>query len=275
MDRSDRRAHRRRRSDRGALSPRGLGPGGGVRDELPRRLRHDLQPDTRGFRRPAADHQRRRRRSWRAPPALRWTRSTTRSSSRTSDSITVYSLTANGDVAPLRTISGADTELAQPIGLAVDTREQRGAGRELSSSITVYSRTAGGHLWQHVPLRTISGPSTRLLNPAGLAVDAVNDEILVANIGSVSGPGHQGYPGLITVYSRLADGERRAAPNHQRTGHGVGCTRGLAVDTVNDEVLVVNSAARSRRAPRPPSITVYNRTASGNVKPSCEPSAET
>src|SRR5678816_4622306 len=65
----------------------------------------------------------------------------------------------------------------------------------LGDSVTTYSRTARGF---RVPLRIIGGPTTGLLAPAGIAVDTVNNEILVANISS------------ITVHSRTARGD--AAP---------------------------------------------------------------
>ena len=37
------------------------------------------------------------------------------------NSITVYSRNANGDVAPIRKISGTNTSLDSPVGVAVDT----------------------------------------------------------------------------------------------------------------------------------------------------------
>lgn len=181
------------------------------------------------------------------------------------DSITVYSLTAaNGDAAPLRTIRGAATGLAQPIGLAVDTRNNEVLVAN-DSSITIYSRTASGNV---APLRTISGPATKLMDPFGLAVDADRGEVLVSNFGAVSGPENQGHPGLITVYNRLADGN--IAPIRTISGPATGLQhpRGLTLDTVNNQVLVVNSGGSDPDGPpQPPSITVYNRTANGNVPP--------
>jgi hypothetical protein len=109
-------------------------------------------------------------------------------------------------------------------------------------SVTTYSRTANGNF---TPLRIISGDATGLSNPAGLALDAVNNEILVANISS------------ITVYSQAASGN--APPLRTISGAATGLAQpiGLAVDTLNDEILVANVS----------SITVYSRTASGNVAP--------
>ena len=112
----------------------------------------------------------------------------------------------------------------------------------LGSSVTTYGRTAIGNA---CPRRTIRGVATGLVNPAGLAVDTVNNEILVANISS------------ITVYSLTAS----ANVSPLRTISGVDTKLaqpvGLAVDTVNNEILVANVG----------SITVYGRTANGNVAP--------
>ena len=118
----------------------------------------------------------------------------------------------------------------------------------LGDSVTAYSQTASGNA---CPLRTIRGAATGLVNPAGLAVDTVNREILVANISS------------ITVYSLTASGN--AAPLRTISGDATGLAQpiGLAVDTVNNEVLVANES----------SITVYRREANGN-EPRSEPSAE-
>jgi hypothetical protein len=120
------------------------------------------------------------------------------SSTAYSSSITVYSRTANGDAAPLRVpISGVDTKLAQPIGLAKDTVRNEILVAN-SSSITVYSRTAIGNA---APLRALSsGELTGLQHPLGLGLDAVNNEVLVANFDS----------NAVTVYDQTASGN--AAP---------------------------------------------------------------
>src|SRR6185295_18658607 len=98
----------------------------------------------------------------------------------------------------------------------------------LGDSVTSYSRTTRGFL---VPLRTISGPATGLLAPAGVVVDTVNNEILVANMSS------------ITVYSLMATGD--AAPLRTISGPATGLAEpiGLAVDTVHGEVLVSNASS--------------------------------
>jgi hypothetical protein len=82
----------------------------------------------------------------------------------------VYSRTANGDIAPTRTISGASTGLDFPTGLALDlTNNELFVANPNANSITVYSRTANGDI---APTRTISGASTGLNTPTGLALDS-------------------------------------------------------------------------------------------------------
>jgi hypothetical protein len=69
-------------------------------------------------------------------------------------SVRAFDPRGNGNVSPVRILSGAATGLNAPMGVAF-------AGPELfvvnNNSITVYSRTASGNT---PPLRTISGPAT-------------------------------------------------------------------------------------------------------------------
>src|SRR5678815_3298699 len=89
------------------------------------------------------------------------------------------------------------------------------------SSITVYGRTAGGNV---APLRTISGAATGLNFPFGLAVDTVNDELLVANDSGVSvRVAGRNVGGLVALLGAVV---------------GLSCPCGVAVDTVNNELLV-------------------------------------
>lgn len=159
------------------------------------------------------------------------------------DSITVYSRTANGNVAPIRTIAGAATGLSSVATLAVDTTNNEiVVANEGNNSITVYSRTANGNA---APVRTIMGAATGLGGAAAIAIDRVNDEILAANSAN----------NTITVYNRTANGN--VAP--LRTITGVNAPEGIAVDTVNNEILAASYVTDS--------ISVYSRTASGNAAP--------
>jgi len=74
------------------------------------------------------------------------------------DSITVYARRANGNVAPLRSLSGPATGLSTPSGLAVDTvNNELFVVNGSNNSVTVYPRVANGNV---APLRTIFGSAT-------------------------------------------------------------------------------------------------------------------
>jgi hypothetical protein len=80
--------------------------------------------------------------------------------------VTVYAASANGNVAPLRTISGSKTGLYQPFGIAV-----RGpslyVANEAGYTVTVYSSSAKGNV---APTSTLAGSNTGLNGPAGILV---------------------------------------------------------------------------------------------------------
>ena len=92
----------------------------------------------------------------------------------TGDSVTVYAKTANGNVTPIRTISGSNTELFSPSGTAFDS-----AGNLYVASwgsqgccISVFSPGANGDA---VPIRLIGPQNPSLSGPTTLAVDANNN----------------------------------------------------------------------------------------------------
>ncbi len=133
------------------------------------------------------------------------------------DQVTVYAAGANGNVAPIRTISGSATKLTRPSGIALDannniyvvsgTTTKKGGTLD---SVNVYAAGANGNV---APIRTISGPNTRLTNPDGVAVGA-DGTTYVANYGTVE-HGYEVNP-KITVYAAGANGN--VAPI--RTIHG-------------------------------------------------------
>ncbi len=162
-------------------------------------------------------------------------------------SILFFSFAANGNVTPTRTISGASTGLSGQ-SLKLDNANNEIFVANSSNSVTVYARTAYGDA---APIRTISGASTGLGSPRGIAVDNVNNEIFVANFSTKS----------ITVYARTAYGD--VAPIRTISGASTGLSYpiGIAVDNVNNEIFVTNYYATAN------SITVYARTADGDVAP--------
>lgn len=97
------------------------------------------------------------------------------SADETNSAINVYSTADSGVVAPLRSISGANTSIDNPVSVSV-------AGNEIvvldndDEELLVFGINAAGNV---TPLRTISGASTGLLSPWG--VDVSGDEIYVTN----------------------------------------------------------------------------------------------
>lgn len=123
-------------------------------------------------------------------------------------SITVYSRTAGGNTAPIRTLTGNAVGFNGPIGVVVDTvNDELVVTSELNDSIRVFSRMASGNT---APIRIISGAATGLSTPDGVAVDTVSNEILAANDTNDS----------ITVYSRAANGN--VAPIRTISGKATG-----------------------------------------------------
>lgn len=115
------------------------------------------------------------------------------------------------------------------------------------NSVTVYRRTVNGNI---APKRTLSGGATGLNGPSGVAVDDVNDELLVVN---------NGMPHSVTVYPRLADGNESPLRTISGNLTGLNGPRGLAVDNVNNEIAVANRVGNT--------VTVYSRTANLNAAP--------
>src|ERR1700742_2114797 len=95
------------------------------------------------------------------------------------NSITEYPAKAGGNVSPTTTISGANTGLSSPDGLAVDSSGTIYVANSGGNSITEYPAKAGGNV---SPTTTISGANTGLSSPDGLAVDS-SGTIYVANFG--------------------------------------------------------------------------------------------
>ena len=148
-------------------------------------------------------------------------------------SITVYSRTAEGDTAPLRTIQGPKTGLNLPLGVVVDPeRDVILVANDQTHSILAFSRTAQGDV---APLYAIEGPATELKNPGALQIDRENNELWVTNWGDHS----------VTIYARDARGNVaplrtiRSASRGEPLA-GLGRPAAIAWDSRRDELLVPN-----------------------------------
>jgi len=192
------------------------------------------------------------------------------------NAVVVYRKMAEGDETPLRLLQGDQTQLADPHGIALDTKNGwmfvgnhgsthrvqgehekpnwpldrnqmiRGSGRLLPPSIAVYPLKASGDV---APLRVIQGPRTQLNWPSNMAIDEERGEIYVAN-----DPDHS-----ILVFKAADEGD--VAPTRIIKGPQTGIQNptGVFVDLKNDELWVSNMGNHS--------ATVYSRSASGDAAP--------
>src|SRR5262249_19136441 len=84
------------------------------------------------------------------------------------NSVTVYSRTATGNIAPVRMLSGSNTKLNGCYGLVVDTaNDELVVTNNNAPSVTVYPRTATGNA---LPIRMLFGSATGLAGSQGVAV---------------------------------------------------------------------------------------------------------
>jgi DNA-binding beta-propeller fold protein YncE len=178
------------------------------------------------------------------------------------NSVVAFRKQASGDEKPLRTIVGSSTQLEDPHGIALDTkngvmivtnhgntREGRPPnvyGKFEPPSITVYPLKAEGNV---APLRILEGPKTQLNWPAHVWVDSERGEFYVANDAGDS----------ILVFNVSDSGD--TAPKRMIKGPKTQLRNpmGVFLDAKNDELWVSNMG--NHRA------TVFARTANGDVEP--------
>jgi hypothetical protein len=165
------------------------------------------------------------------------------------DSLTVTPSNGNGNVAPTRTLVGANTAINQPYDVAVDGSGISYLSGLRNATITVYAAGANGNV---APIRTINGASTTLNGPLGLAIDGSGD--LIADNFFVN---------TVTVFAPGANGN--VAPIRTISGANTGLAEvyGLTLDT-GGNLYVVNNASQFGGID---SVTVYPPGANGNVFP--------
>ena len=147
--------------------------------------------------------------------------------------ITVLPSDADGDVAPLRTISGDATRIDWPMGLSVDPkRDEIAVANSGDDSILVFKRDASGNT---APIRVIQGSKTGLNGPMGVSFDPVNQELWVTNYGAHTA----------LVFDSAAAGNIapkrivRNAPKGASTA-GFGNPGAIAYDSKRKEIIVPN-----------------------------------
>jgi 6-phosphogluconolactonase (cycloisomerase 2 family) len=149
--------------------------------------------------------------------------------------INVYPLNADGDVEPIRVISGSRTQLNWPGNMALDKATgDLYVANDMGQSVLVFTGLA--YVRGNVPpTRVIKGDRTKLLNPTGVAVDAENQELWVANLGSASAVAFplkaNGNVAPLRVVRAAPDGHRNLT---------FGRTAAVAYDSNREELLVPN-----------------------------------
>jgi DNA-binding beta-propeller fold protein YncE len=94
-------------------------------------------------------------------------------------SVTVYSRTAQGDVAPLRIIQGAHTRLNQPLGIIRDpVSGELVVANTGDDAVLFFGIDGNGDV---APRRVIQGPATQLNGPTGVAIDPQHKELWVTS----------------------------------------------------------------------------------------------
>src|SRR5436853_73429 len=84
-------------------------------------------------------------------------------------SVTAYAPGSNGNSAPIATISGGNTGINGPNGVAVESDGTIVVSNSGNSSITFYAAGANGNV---APIRTIAGNNTGLATPRQLTLDS-------------------------------------------------------------------------------------------------------
>jgi DNA-binding beta-propeller fold protein YncE len=183
---------------------------------------------------------------------------------------------------PVRSVRGPKTGMADPHGIyfdethneivvanhgnfrpgelitsytAYDARESRqertdnafneaARGRFVPSSVTTFDGDASGDV---APLRTIQGPASQIDWPMGVAVDEINNELIVANNGDNS----------ILIFPRTASGDMQ--PKRAIRGPLTGIKGPMGVAIAKGEIWVANFGDHT--------ALVFPRLAAGNVAP--------
>lgn len=171
----------------------------------------------------------------------------------TPNAITVFAAGANGNVSPIRVISGSNTKLNGPAGVAVSDAGKLYVANGGSNTVTVYAPGANGNV---APIALITGMGLSR-QPSGIALD--KSLIYV----SCDGPSY--WP--ITVYKSNSNGETtplRMIGAYNGSGN-TGLHNTIAVAAFNHKLYAGNLAVFGGNPPA--SVTEYPLHASGNVSP--------
>ncbi len=192
----------------------------------------------------------------------------------TAESVTVYPPGAGANTPPVQTIAGLQTQLYQPLGIAVDGAKNIYVLNW--DSVNVYAPGATGDV---APIRTLKGPNTKFVNPTGIAVSQ-EGRIYIPTLDGPNGGLQQpvavavdarGYiyvvnemsaGSAVMVYHRDANGDARPIRTLVGPRTGLHFARGIALDGAGNMYLPSEDVPAS-----PPAILVFAAGAHGNVAP--------
>jgi len=166
------------------------------------------------------------------------------------DSITVFPPNSNGNVTPTAVITGANTGLNLPLGLALDSSgniyvANEGSQNGGADSITVYPPNSNGNV---TPTATITGGNTGLSTPVGIALDSS------ANIYVAEEDYNGGDPdGSFEVFAAGSNGNVAPTRILYGTGNGLDTPVGIAVDSAGN-IYVANNGGWGTD---PSSVAIY------------------
>ncbi len=155
-----------------------------------------------------------------------------------SGTVTVFTLTESGNMAPARTLSGVSKAFAVAIDATTNDELYVGTYNGTSSVVTVYPRVADG------ASGTVNAPIKRTLNSTtvtgltdfslngieAILVDAANNEIFVANADG----------GTVSIYPRTAAGSAQPTVFLHAVTPSLNGPDGLAYDVGRKELYVAN-----------------------------------
>lgn len=203
----------------------------------------------------------------------------------TRDTLVVFKHGSEGNVKPIRQVETPHGTF----GVVIDeVHEELFMTEQHDSALVVYRK---GATHEESPIRFLQGPKTGLQDPHGIAFDAREDVLFVANYGSthdvaltdtpktgvnqadnregkknwplgrefaVPGSGTINSPS-ITVYRRTAEGNTAPLRTIQGSATLLNWPTGLAFDPQTNELFVANDASHE--------ILVFDSRAAGNVAP--------
>ncbi|MFI5351554.1 MAG: choice-of-anchor D domain-containing protein [Candidatus Binatales bacterium] len=170
-------------------------------------------------------------------------------------SVTVYPAGTSGNTTPSAIIGGSSTGLVNPSAIALDGNgniyvANNGSDVDGIDAVTVYPAGSNGNV---APSAIISGSSTGLDGPAGVAVDS-SGKIYVANWDSST----------VTIYPAGSTGN--VAPSATIRGYATGLNdpSGITVDG-SGKIYVSNQGSLNGGSD---SVTIYAAGSNGNAAPS-------